>query len=151
MCMYVCIYIYIYMYIYIYIYIYMCAYVHIHIYIYVYICPHIYIYIYIYIISIIITIHFGMPSKPCRSKSRTRQSRTVPSLLHANRVHNKLFTLLDVCVSSLRRGHANILCIVPSLTDDPRRESGSATNRCCTKQRVQIVFNNQQLLTHEQL
>ena len=33
------------------------------------------------------------------------------------------FTLLDLCVSSLRRGHANILCIVPMLTDDPRRES----------------------------
>ena len=36
----------------------------------------------------------------------------------------KLFTLLDLCVSSLRRGHANLLCIVPILTDDPRRESG---------------------------
>ena len=24
-----------------------------------------------------------------------------------------LFTLLDLCVSSLRRGHANLLCIVP--------------------------------------
>ena len=34
-----------------------------------------------------------------------------------------MFTLLDVCVSSLRRGHANLLCIVPNLTDDPRRES----------------------------
>ena len=34
-----------------------------------------------------------------------------------------LFTLLDLCVSSLRRGHANLLCIVPILTDDPRRES----------------------------
>jgi len=33
-------------------------------------------------------------------------------------------TLLDMCVSSLRRGHANLLCIVPILTDDPRRESG---------------------------
>ena len=32
-------------------------------------------------------------------------------------------TLLDLCVSSLRRGHANLLCIVPILTDDPRRES----------------------------
>ena len=32
-------------------------------------------------------------------------------------------SLLDLCVSSLRTGHANILCIVPSLTDDPRRES----------------------------
>ena len=27
------------------------------------------------------------------------------------------------CVSSLRRDHANLLCIVPILTDDPRRES----------------------------
>ena len=34
-----------------------------------------------------------------------------------------MITLLDLCVSSLRRGHANLLCIVPSLTDDPRRES----------------------------
>ena len=37
--------------------------------------------------------------------------------------HTHNFTLLDLCVSSLRRGHANILCIVPILTDDPRRES----------------------------
>ena len=29
----------------------------------------------------------------------------------------KLVTLLDLCVSSLRRGHANLLCIVPILTD----------------------------------
>ena len=35
----------------------------------------------------------------------------------------KLFTLLDLCVSSLRRGHANRLCIVPILTGDPRTES----------------------------
>ena len=35
----------------------------------------------------------------------------------------KLVTLLDLCVSSLRRGHANLLCIVPILSDDPRRES----------------------------
>ena len=35
-------------------------------------------------------------------------------------------TYLDVCVSSLRSGHANLLCIVPILTDDPRRESPAA-------------------------
>ena len=29
----------------------------------------------------------------------------------------KWVTLLDLCVSSLRRGHANLLCIVPILTD----------------------------------
>ena len=39
-----------------------------------------------------------------------------PKVLHVT------FTLLDSCVSSLRRGHANLLCIVPSLTDDPRRD-----------------------------
>ena len=27
-----------------------------------------------------------------------------------------LGTLLDLCVSSLRRGHANLLCIVPVLS-----------------------------------
>ena len=30
-----------------------------------------------------------------------------------------LSTLLDVCVSSLRRGRANVLCIVSMLADDP--------------------------------
>ena len=30
----------------------------------------------------------------------------------------KFDTILDFCVSSLRRGHANLLCIVPILTDD---------------------------------
>ena len=35
----------------------------------------------------------------------------------------KLATLLDLCVSSLRRGHANLLCIVPILTDCPLEES----------------------------
>ena len=43
---------------------------------------------------------------------------------HGDAVGDKKFgTLLDLCVSSLRRGHANLLCIVPILTDDPRRES----------------------------
>ena len=42
----------------------------------------------------------------------------------------KLFTLLDLCVSSLRRGHANLLCIVPILTDDPRRESENGLTTC---------------------
>ena len=47
----------------------------------------------------------------------------------------KLLPLLDLCVSSLRRGHANLLCIVPILTDDPRRESSmaAAAGRLCEK------------------
>ena len=60
------------------------------------------------------------------------------SLLSSSRVHKqktilplrkKLGTLLDLCVSSLRRGHANLLCIVPILSDDPRRESGKSCIR----------------------
>ena len=38
-------------------------------------------------------------------------------------------TLLDMCVSSLRRGHANLLCIVPILADDPP-EGGSNSHWC---------------------
>ena len=58
----------------------------------------------------------------------------LPCLMHvalepdAEQCAKKLFTLLDLCVSSLRRGHANLLCIVPILTDDPRRESKSSCN-----------------------
>ena len=45
-----------------------------------------------------------------------------------NRTKNLIFALkkryiLDLCVSSLRRGHANLLCIVPILADDLRRGS----------------------------
>ena len=38
-------------------------------------------------------------------------------------VSNRLFVLLDLRVSSLRRGHANILFVVEILTDDRSRES----------------------------
>ena len=58
----------------------------------------------------------------------------------------KLVTLLDLCVSSLRRGHANLLCIVPILTDDLRR--GSIINsgiqrhvRRTTAQRMLALLN----------
>ena len=44
----------------------------------------------------------------------------------------EMITLLDLCVSYLRSGHANILCIVPMVTDDPRRES---TWQGCRKKR----------------
>jgi len=37
-----------------------------------------------------------------------------------------LLTLLDLCVSSLRRSHADLPHIVPILADDPRRESSEA-------------------------
>jgi len=39
-------------------------------------------------------------------------------------------------VSSLRRGHADILCIAPILTDDPRRESATSPecHTACAKE-----------------
>ena len=47
----------------------------------------------------------------------------------------KCDTFLDLCVSSLRRGHANLLCIVPILTDDLRRGSTDRRHlRCTTSQ-----------------
>ena len=44
-------------------------------------------------------------------------------MARAGQAEQKIDTLLDLCVSSLRRGHANLLCVVPILTDDLRRES----------------------------
>ena len=67
------------------------------------------------------------PSLTCFPSSNCWEGRkqVLFSLIKSTRtkVTKKLFTLLDLCVSSLRRGHANLLCIVPILTDDPRRES----------------------------
>ena len=50
-----------------------------------------------------------------------------------------MFTLLDLCVSSLRRGHANLLCIVPILTDDPRRESNYTKITVCLRLSVEVA------------
>ena len=41
-----------------------------------------------------------------------------------------LFTLLDLCVSSLCRGYANTLCIASILTDDPRRTAALVLLYC---------------------
>ena len=60
-------------------------------------------------------------SASCGCKQSTH--RHTPSLAKSS-LFKKLGALLDLCVSSLRRGHANLLCIVPILSDDPRRESG---------------------------
>uniref|UniRef100_A0A453DW14 Uncharacterized protein n=1 Tax=Aegilops tauschii subsp. strangulata TaxID=200361 RepID=A0A453DW14_AEGTS len=37
----------------------------------------------------------------------------------AREMSKKFGPFLDLCVSSLRRGHANLLCIVPILSDVP--------------------------------
>ena len=62
-------------------------YLHIYTYIYIYIYIYMHIYIYIYIVF-----------PPPRTYSG---------------ISKRGFTLLDLCASSFRRGHANLLCIVP--------------------------------------
>ena len=90
----------------------------------------------------LLPLSFDLPQFPCSSPPCVAQSpfqhppapiqlsprliQRVHRLKHTLRSSKKLFTLLDLCVSSLRRGHANLLCIVPILTDDPRRESSFA-------------------------
>ena len=60
-------------------------------------------------------------SASCGCKQSTH--RHTPSLAKSS-LFKKLETHLDLCMSSLRRGNANLLCIVPVCSDDPRRESG---------------------------
>ena len=45
--------------------------------------------------------------------------------LYLHTIVQTLLTLLGSCVSSLRRGHADLLRIVPTVTDDPQMEIGS--------------------------
>ena len=42
-------------------------------------------------------------------------ARGIDPMFQKNLIH-----LLELCVSSLRRGHANLLCIVPILNDVPK-------------------------------
>ncbi|KAG5573147.1 hypothetical protein H5410_062913 [Solanum commersonii] len=44
---------------------------------------------------------------------------TIQTKMIARRPAKKFGPFLDLCVSSLRRGHANLLCIVPILSDVP--------------------------------
>ena len=55
------------------------------------------------------------PRAALRGKVAVRRRQTIVDV-------KQMFTLLDLCVSSFRRGHANLLCIVPILMDDPRRD-----------------------------
>lgn len=67
--------------------------------------------------------------RPCRNHSgRGRPRRELPADLRPEDEHcllrrNNQSTLLDLCMSSVRRRHANLLCVVPILSDDLRRVS----------------------------
>ena len=82
---------------------------------YVYVC--VYIYIYIYMSEALGMRREGRDRRATASTARLLCPIRLPMLPLV------MLTLLDLCVSSLRRGHANLLCIVPISMDDPRRES----------------------------
>lgn len=77
--------------------------------------------------------HRGLRDAAHALADRVSGDRGTVSMGHASqheghmKAGQKIDTLLDLCVSSLRRGHANLLCIVPILTDDPRRESNNVS------------------------
>jgi len=62
-------------------------------------------------------IYFSGCEEQC---GRNAARATIASSSKGNK--KEMFALLDLSVSSLRRGHANLLCIVPILMDDPGRE-----------------------------
>ena len=125
----------------------------IYIYIHIYLCTYIYIYIYVYTLyhicicislslSLYIYIYISRsPDSPlltpascdgCVAERSDSQSWVRKTVAHARSTETiesvwdllkDISTLLDLCVSSLRRGHPNLLCIVPILTEDVRRES----------------------------
>ena len=62
---------------------------------------------------------------PFSSPSPTTGNRESSSRSRDSQCHSRIINCLhfSICASSLRRGHANLLCTVPVLIDDPRRES----------------------------
>ena len=89
------------------------SYSHVHIYIYIYM--HIYIYSY-----------FGNDSGGSFGSFLSLPPvdlSLAPDDWPSLTISDRLATRLDLCVPSLQKGHANLLCIAPSSMDDPRRES----------------------------
>jgi hypothetical protein len=60
------------------------------------------------------------PRKTTKILIEKTKPRTIPWLILKEK--KKFGPFLDLCVSSLRRGHANLLCIVPILSDVPKDE-----------------------------
>ena len=109
-----------------------CMYVYIYIYMYTHM--HTYIYIYIYPGG-----RGRGPREPSRSLLRKNCAYKVLlsstyqrsyCLTNKSAFLRKVFSLLDLRASSLRRGHADLLRIAPILTDDPRGESKGRAGAC---------------------
>jgi hypothetical protein len=61
----------------------------------------------------------GLGKGPLQSDITPRRIQT--------QLRKKIGPFLDLCVSSLRRGHANLLCIVPILSDVSEETKGESS------------------------
>ena len=98
---------------------------------------------------------FEYVSTPGPNSAGAIYDRMVAHLVNSQQpwIQKRMFTLLDLCVSSLRRGHANLLCIVPILTDDPRRESKIlclGEKHAAISLRPRVILAQQVTSTHPQ-
>jgi hypothetical protein len=79
-----------------------------------------------------------------RAQNWTQTSQNTENFDRENKTQNhtlidfegkkKFGPFLDLCVSSLRRGHANLLCIVPILSDVPKDKL------LCSASRYKLIF-----------
>jgi hypothetical protein len=73
--------------------------------------------------------------KTKRKKKTEKEAIEAQILRRSQRKKKKFGPFLDLCVSSLRRGHANLLCIVPILSDVPKDEL------LCPTLYYKLIFN----------
>ena len=83
-----------------------------------------------------VKLFFEFSMRACHSC--TAEVKAPPRKKNEKKSWKKFVTLLDLCVSSLRRGYANLLCIVPILTDDLRRGSKREDRKGCTLRCMRI-------------
>jgi hypothetical protein len=73
------------------------------------------------------------PKTKNKEEDRERSQRST-NFATSQRKKKKFGPFLDLCVSSLRRGHANLLCIVPILSDVPKDDP------LCSASRYKLIF-----------
>ncbi|BFG38286.1 hypothetical protein CerSpe_245600 [Prunus speciosa] len=80
-------------------------------------------------------LNYAFGSRDC-GKHHGESKKNIRNL--AEKGQKKFGPFLDLCVSSLRRGHANLLCIVPILSDVPE-----GTSLCLQRKYIKNSKNTQ--------
>ena len=71
--------------------------------------------------GLVLLVQFGYQFLPTKKKRKRFEKGCDEKLLKKEERKKKKLDTSRLCVSSLRRGHANLLCIVPILTDGSKR------------------------------